>query len=36
MRHLLETTGFEVIPFHAQGTGDRAMEELIGEDSFKG
>jgi len=25
-----------VIPFHAQGTGDRAMEELIGDGLFQG
>jgi len=36
IRHLLEERGFEVIPFHAQGTGDRAMEELIGEGIFQG
>ena len=36
IRHLLEEKGFEVIPFHAQGTGDRAMEELIGEGLFQG
>lgn len=36
IRHLLEERGFEVIPFHAQGTGDRAMEELIGDGLFKG
>jgi len=36
VRHLLEEKGFEVIPFHAQGTGDRAMEELIGEGLFDG
>lgn len=36
IRHLLEEKGFEVIPFHAQGTGDRAMEELIGEGIFQG
>ncbi len=35
-RHLLEEEGFEVIPFHAQGTGDKAMEELIGEGHFQG
>ena len=28
--------GFEVIPFHAQGMSDRAMEELIGEGFFQG
>ena len=36
IRHLLDKKGFEVIPFHAQGTGDRAMEELIGEGLFQG
>jgi uncharacterized protein (UPF0261 family) len=36
VRQLLEERGFEVIPFHAQGTGDRAMEELIGERLFQG
>jgi uncharacterized protein (UPF0261 family) len=36
VRHLLEEREFEVIPFHAQGTGDRAMEELIGDGLFHG
>ena len=36
VRHLLEERGFEVIPFHAQGTGDKAMEELIGDGLFQG
>jgi uncharacterized protein (UPF0261 family) len=36
IRKLLEEKGFEVIPFHAQGSGDRAMEELIGEGLFQG
>jgi uncharacterized protein (UPF0261 family) len=36
IRHLLEEKGFEVIPFHAQGIGDRAMEDLIGEGLFQG
>lgn len=36
IRHLLEEKGFEVIPFHAQGIGDRAMEELIGDGFFHG
>ena len=36
VRKLLEERGFEVIPFHAQGTGDRAMEELIEEGFFQG
>lgn len=36
IRHLLKEKEFEVIPFHAQGTGDRAMEELIGDGLFQG
>jgi len=36
VRRLLEEKGFEVIPFHAQGSGDRAMEDLIGEGFFQG
>jgi uncharacterized protein (UPF0261 family) len=36
VRRLLEEKGFEVIPFHAQGIGDRAMEDLIGEGLFRG
>jgi len=36
VRHLLDQKGFEVIPFHAQGISDRAMEELIEEDLFQG
>ena len=36
IRRLLGEKGFEVIPFHAQGTGDRAMEELIGDGIFQG
>jgi uncharacterized protein (UPF0261 family) len=36
IRRLLEKRGFEVIPFHAQGTGDKAMEELIGDGLFQG
>jgi uncharacterized protein (UPF0261 family) len=36
IRNLLEEKQFEVIPFHAQGTGDRAMEELIGDGLFHG
>jgi len=36
IRRLLEKEGVEVIPFHAQGTGDRAMEELIGDGLFQG
>ena len=31
----LEKKGYTVIPFHAQGTGDRAMEELIDQGLFK-
>ena len=33
---LLETMGYSVIPFHAQGIGDRAMEELIEQGLFRG
>ena len=36
IRKILEEEGFEVIPFHAQGSGDRAMEELIAEGLFQG
>jgi uncharacterized protein (UPF0261 family) len=36
IRKLLEEKGFEVIPFHAQGSGDKAMEELIAEGFFQG
>jgi uncharacterized protein (UPF0261 family) len=36
IRHLLDKKGFAVIPFHAQGAGDRAMEELIEEGLFQG
>jgi uncharacterized protein (UPF0261 family) len=36
IRKLLEEKGFEVIPFHAQGCGDKAMEELIAEGFFQG
>ncbi len=36
VRHLLEEKGFQVIPFHAQGISDRAMEELIEEGFFQG
>lgn len=35
IRKNLEEKGFEVIPFHAQGTSDRAMEELILDDLFQ-
>jgi uncharacterized protein (UPF0261 family) len=31
MREYLEEKGYEVIPWHAQGVGDRVMEELIEE-----
>jgi len=33
---LLEKKGYTVIPFHAQGIGDKAMEELIDQGLFKG
>ncbi len=33
---LLEERGFTVIPFHAQGIGDSAMEELIEQGLFQG
>ena len=33
---LLEEKGYAVIPFHAQGMGDRAMEELIDQGLFDG
>ncbi len=36
IRERLEEKGFEVIPFHAQGVGDRAMEDLIEEGHFQG
>ncbi len=36
IRKLLEEKGFEVIPFHAQGSGDKAMEDLIAEGFFQG
>jgi uncharacterized protein (UPF0261 family) len=36
IRRLLQEKEFEVIPFHAQGVGDRAMEDLIGEGHFQG
>ena len=36
VRRLLGERGIEVIPFHAQGIGDRAMEELIEEGLFQG
>jgi uncharacterized protein (UPF0261 family) len=31
---MLEDKGYVVIPFHAQGTGDRAMEELVADGVF--
>lgn len=34
LRQMLEDKGYIVIPFHAQGTGDRAMEELVAEGLF--
>ena len=34
--HLLEKKGYTVIPFHAQGIGDSAMEELIEQGLFHG
>lgn len=36
VRNALEQRGYEVIVFHAQGLGDRAMEELIGKGFFDG
>ena len=36
IRKNLEEKGFEVIPFHAQGISDRAMEGLILDDFFQG
>jgi uncharacterized protein (UPF0261 family) len=33
---LLEKKGYTVIPFHAQGIGDRAMDELIDQGLFQG
>lgn len=33
---LLQSKGYTVIPFHAQGIGDKAMEELIGQGLFQG
>ncbi len=36
VRNALEQKGYEVIIFHAQGLGDRAMEELIGQGFFDG
>lgn len=34
IRNALEKRGFDVIPFHAQGSGDRAMEGLIEDGVF--
>jgi uncharacterized protein (UPF0261 family) len=34
LRHILTEMGFVVIPFHAQGSGDRAMEDLIADGVF--
>jgi len=36
VREYLEEKGYEVIPCHAQGIGDRAMEELIEQGLFSG
>ncbi len=36
VREYLEEKGYEVIPCHAQGVGDRAMEELIEQGLFDG
>jgi uncharacterized protein (UPF0261 family) len=36
IRGYLETRGYEVVPFHANGTGGTAMEELASEGYFKG
>jgi uncharacterized protein (UPF0261 family) len=33
---MLEAKGVEVIPFHAQGVGDRIMEEMVGDGLFRG
>jgi uncharacterized protein (UPF0261 family) len=35
-KELLESQGFEMVAFHPNGTGGRAMEELIEEDLFQG
>jgi len=34
VRKMLEEKGFVVVPFHAQGAGDKAMEELLGDGLF--
>jgi uncharacterized protein (UPF0261 family) len=36
VKHSLEKRGYEVIPFHANGTGGMAMEELVSEGYFEG
>lgn len=36
IKAILEENHFEVIPFHANGTGGMAMEEMIGESFFDG
>jgi uncharacterized protein (UPF0261 family) len=36
IKHSLERLGYEVIPFHANGTGGMAMEELASEGYFDG
>jgi uncharacterized protein (UPF0261 family) len=36
VRNILEGKGLEVIPFHAQGVGERVMEEMIVDGLFKG
>jgi uncharacterized protein (UPF0261 family) len=35
-RHILEERGYEVLVFHATGTGGRAMEQLIEDGVFRG
>jgi len=35
-RHILEERGYEVLVFHATGTGGRAMEQLIDDGAFRG
>jgi uncharacterized protein (UPF0261 family) len=36
VKSLLEKKGYAVIPFHAQGMGDQAMEELVDQNLFDG
>lgn len=36
IKHFLEEKGYEVIPFHANGTGGKAMEELARQGYFDG